>query len=177
MLLFFFSFQGRPGPKGDPGDSGLPGQKVSASGSRRFLNRELGCFTVWLLFWRLTGLGRFFQLGRIHREFLNITFKLNFCREPRSQEQVTVINGAGEVLACAQLLHPPLNVSCFIWEEALRSDLAGPESGRRKWHLSSWSNSWPESKEHRGSVFEILSGEYRVSLWFLPGYRMFVLRG
>lgn len=30
MGIFVFYLQGRPGPKGDPGDSGLPGQKVSA---------------------------------------------------------------------------------------------------------------------------------------------------
>lgn len=36
LLMMFiddvvFCLQGRPGPKGDPGDSGLPGQKVSAA--------------------------------------------------------------------------------------------------------------------------------------------------
>lgn len=30
-----FSLQGRPGPKGDAGDSGLPGQKVSAALPRK----------------------------------------------------------------------------------------------------------------------------------------------
>lgn len=30
MGIFVLYLQGRPGPKGDPGDSGLPGQKVSA---------------------------------------------------------------------------------------------------------------------------------------------------
>lgn len=34
MGIFVFHLQGRPGPKGDPGDSGLPGQKVSAGLAR-----------------------------------------------------------------------------------------------------------------------------------------------
>lgn len=31
MLIFLGIYQGRPGPKGDPGDSGLPGLRVSVS--------------------------------------------------------------------------------------------------------------------------------------------------
>ncbi len=31
FMLLCSALQGRPGPKGDPGDSGLPGQKVSAA--------------------------------------------------------------------------------------------------------------------------------------------------
>lgn len=29
FVLVMFFLKGRPGPKGDPGDAGLPGQKVS----------------------------------------------------------------------------------------------------------------------------------------------------
>lgn len=31
LFPFIFPTQGRPGPKGDPGDAGLPGQKVSVA--------------------------------------------------------------------------------------------------------------------------------------------------
>lgn len=40
---FIFSTQGRPGPKGDPGDAGLTGQKVSvALESSPSLRGEMG---------------------------------------------------------------------------------------------------------------------------------------
>lgn len=65
-----FCFQGRPGPKGDPGDSGLPGQKVSAA-QFVFESRKLGIIHILT-----TGLARghigctqmLFQLGFIQRE-------------------------------------------------------------------------------------------------------------
>lgn len=76
FLLFFTLFihvvvlflQGRPGPKGDAGDSGLPGQKVSAAlAQNKVFKQETG-----IILSLTTNLARVrtqtaLQLGRIQR--------------------------------------------------------------------------------------------------------------
>lgn len=107
-----FCVQGRPGPKGDAGDSGLPGQKVStalAERDFRGFKQETG------IIHRLTtslASGRtrmVFQLGRIESEdgeFMNITFKLNFCRDQAKKKSpwLTVLVKCWPAFSCCILL-------------------------------------------------------------------------
>lgn len=81
------ALQGRQGPKGDPGDSGLPGQKVSAAlDKKRFwdFKQETGIIhnlTTGLASGRTQTVFQLVRIQREKREFMNITFKLNFCGE------------------------------------------------------------------------------------------------